>query len=118
MSRTNAHTKRWRSSWFRKGKKERRVLWRTGRVIEDSAGKKALRLRVFQRAEGRCEIEWDGQRCNKYAPWDGFNHGHLVHLKDPIKGHSDEDSLCQWGCADCHFRRDHPGPQWSKEQVA
>ena len=112
MSRPHAHTKRWRSSWMPKGKKQRRVLWRTGRVIEDGAGKKALRLAVYQRAEGRCEVVWDGKRCNKFAAWDGHYKGDLIHLKDPIKGHSDEPELCEWGCHSCHMRRDHPGPQF------
>jgi len=69
-----------RRSWIRPKRRERKVLWRTGRVIEDAAGMKALRLKVYRRAGGRCEVEWNGKRCNKFAPWSGYRHGHLVHI--------------------------------------
>jgi len=94
---------------IRPKKRVRRVFWRTGRIREDAAGVRQLRMDVFLRAEGRCEIKWDGKRCNKFAPWDGFGHGELVHLKP----RNDIREACQWGCHECHSRRDHPGPQWS-----
>ena len=43
-------------------KRVKKVLWRTGQVKEDAAGMARLRREVYERACGRCEIEWDGKR--------------------------------------------------------
>ena len=57
-----------------------RTLWRTGRVVLKGQDKTDLRRQVYRRAGGRCEIEWNGKRCNRYAPWAGIKHGELVHV--------------------------------------
>ena len=100
-----------------------RKLWRSGRVILKGQDKTDLRRRVFNDAGGRCEIEWPdlnhpGQfkRCNKFAPWDGLGHGELVHIVSSAHGGSDDEENCQWGCPECHKRRDHPGPQFAAER--
>ena len=103
-----------RSRWHRKPR-VRKELWRTGQIIEDAEGMRKLRLAVFHRAGGRCEaIREDGQRCNKFAKWDGFGHGELSHEVHRGRGGSDVESNCFWSCPPCHRRR-HPGPQWSEK---
>src|SRR5947209_2380946 len=54
-----------------------RVLWRTGRVQLRGQDKTDLRRDVYGRAQGRCEDERNGKRCNRFAPWDGLQHGEL-----------------------------------------
>ena len=44
-----------RRSPIRHKKRVRKVLWRSGRVKEDSAGMARLRSAAFQRSGGRCE---------------------------------------------------------------
>ena len=59
--------------WFRKrpARKQSRTLWRTGRVILKGSDMTDLRHTVYRLAEGRCEeLNADGKRCNKLAPWD------------------------------------------------
>ena len=92
------------------------VLWRTGRVILKGQDKRDLRLLVCNRAGARCEIEWDGKRCNKFAPWSGWAHGELVHVVASSHGGSDSLENCLWGCHDCHKRKYHPGLQFEAER--
>jgi hypothetical protein len=101
-----------RSGWIRPKPRERRVLWRSGRVIEDARGMYELRRRIFKRAEGKCEvIKANGKRCNAYAKWDGIGKGDLSHIKHGAKGPGDVDSNVLWSCRECHSKR-HPGPQF------
>jgi len=95
-----------------------RTLWRTGRVILKGRDKTALRWVVFDRAQARCEIEWAGKRCKKYAPWSGPGHGDLVHIVASAHGGSDSIDNCLWGCRDCHRRKYHPGVQWTRAKEA
>jgi hypothetical protein len=101
---------------IRPKKRVKKVLWRTGQVKEDAAGMRALRLEVYRRAGGRCEVEWNGKRCGKFAKWDGFGHGELAHLDARGRGGSDTAANCLWACGGsngCHKRKFHPGPEWS-----
>ena len=105
--------KRSRWTWTRK---PRRELWRTGQIKEDAEGMHKLRMSVFRRAGGRCEIERDGKRCNRFAKWDGFGHGELYHEVHRGRGGSDVPENCFWSCKECHQRR-HPGPHWSEKSA-
>lgn len=99
--------------WFRKrpARKQSRTLWRTGRVILKGSDMTDLRHTVYRLAEGRCEeLNADGKRCNKFAPWDGPFHGELSHTLHRSHGGSDTPENCRWNCYWCH-RRKHPGPQ-------
>ena len=90
------------------------IVTSTGRVVLRGKDKTNLRWKVFKRAGGKCELtQPDGARCNRYAPFDGRGHGELVHRTASAHGGSDSLDNCEWGCADCHRKRDHPGPQWS-----
>lgn len=112
MSRPRMKRARW--TWK---KKPSRKLWRTGQVILRGDDMKAFRLEIFRRAEGRCEIEEDGVRCNIYAPWDGFGHGELSHKIHKGRGGSDSPDNVSWSCVG-HHRKLHLGPQWSRKEVA
>ena len=92
-------------SWIKVKKRRRRVLWRSGRIIEDAAGMASLRLEVFRRANGRCEV------CGRFAKWQGIGGGELAHIVARGRGGSDTAENLLWKCRGCH-RADHPGPQW------
>lgn len=96
-----------------------KALWRSNRIVLFGQDKTDLRRAVYQRAGGKCEIEWNGRRCNRYAPWSGIGHGELVHIVASAHGGSDSLENCQWGCGGrdgCHARRDHPGPQFATQR--
>lgn len=92
------------------------VETRTGRVVLFGADKTKLRRDVYARAQGKCEIEWDGKRCGKFAAWDGIGKGELVHIRGAAFKRNDTLEHTQWGCRECHSRRDHPGPQFVSER--
>lgn len=79
--------------------------------MEDAAGMAVLREAAFDRAEGKCCI------CGKFAPREGFNKGDLIHKVFRSHGGSDTLDNVEWGCHECHMKRDHPGPQfnWRRE---
>jgi len=91
-----------RRTWLRRKSRKSRVLTRTGRVILDSRGISALRLAVYERAEGRCEKVKDGKRCNRVANWSGWKHGELRHIVWRSHGGSDTAENTQWNCWECH----------------
>jgi hypothetical protein len=105
-----------RSGWIRPKPRKRKVLWRSGRVIEDAKGMYELRRRVFQRSGGFCEvIKANGKKCGTYARWDGIGKGDLSHIKHGAKGPGDVDSNVLWSCRPCHSAR-HPGPQFAAQR--
>lgn len=72
---------------------------------------KAIRLAVYERSGGHCELSL-GQECIKgVLPWDGptaLQHGHLVHMKAKRRyGTTLEHS--KWGCWHCHLVQMHRG---------
>lgn len=89
------------------------IVTRTGQIVLRGVDKTNLRHDVYRRAGGRCEIASEGKRCNRFASWDGIGHGELVHIIAIGRGGSDSLTNCEWGCPECHRKRDHPGPQWS-----
>ena len=74
---------------------------------EPTAEEKArVRLAVFERAEGKCELNL-GPKCIKGAlpftgitPWD---HGHFVHVKSKGAGGAFTEENGKWGCFQCHL---------------
>jgi 5-methylcytosine-specific restriction endonuclease McrA len=89
-------------SWIRKKKRRHRELWRTGQVKLSGHEMGELRLKVYERSNGRCERIIEGNRCNKPAPWDGWKHGELRHGLWRSQGGSDSSDNCEFWCADCH----------------
>lgn len=69
--------------------KVRKILWRTGRVIEDARGMAHLRSEAFHRSEGYCEC----RRADPKRPYCGkrvhYNFGHLHHIVSRAHGGSD-----------------------------
>jgi len=67
--------------------------------------KEALRLAVYERARGRCELKLSSSCKDIPLAWDGpdpWSHGHLVHLKAKRRYGWGLDNLA-WGCAHCHL---------------
>jgi hypothetical protein len=91
------------------------VQWNTGRVILRGVDMTELRGQVYARAGGRCEvIKANGKRCNRFAAWDGVEHGELSHDKHgPYK--TDTADAVLWSCRGCHRER-HPGPQFAPQR--
>jgi len=67
--------------------------------------KSAIRLKVYERANGECELRLSDECIRGRLPWDGpdpWSHGHLVHLRVRSLGGWTEDNL-RWGCWHCHL---------------
>ena len=81
--------------------KRKRVLWRTGRVIEDQAGMAALRAAAFHRAGHHCECSLadPNRRCNAKVTWVD---GHLHHIVSRAHGGSDVLSNVAFVTRQCH----------------
>jgi hypothetical protein len=75
-------------SHIRPKRKQRKVLWRTGRVIEDQKGMATLRSTAFHRCQGRCECKMadSSRKCSQRVTW--FD-GHLHHIVSRAHGGSD-----------------------------
>jgi hypothetical protein len=95
---------------------------KTGRVVLRGLDYKEFWDEIYGRAGGRCEVETDGKRCNKFVSRDGLNRGELRHLNHRGKGGSDVPENVELSCGgheSCHRKLDHVGPQWTKtESVA
>jgi hypothetical protein len=91
-----------------------KILWRTGRVILRGQDKTDLRRQVYHRAAGRCEDQRNGKRCNRFAAWDGLEHGELSHNRHGAH-RDDTPAGVIWSCRECHKRR-HPGPQFAADE--
>lgn len=75
-----------------------------------NAEKSDVRLAVYQRAGGRCELNL-GPKCIKgvlpfegITPWD---HGHFVHVKSKGAGGKFTVENGRWGCWQCHLGYAH-----------
>ena len=68
--------------------------------------KKAVRLAVYERAGGRCELNL-GPKCIKgVLPFEGdtpWDHGHFVHIKSKGAGGKFTVENGRWGCYQCHL---------------
>ena len=70
-----------------------------------AAEKEAVRRMAFERARGRCELDWHLHCCGgKPWPWAGGlrERGHLVHLRNKRMWGWGENNVC-WGCARGHL---------------
>jgi len=72
--------------------------------------KAAVRLEVYERAGGRCELNL-GPKCIKgvlpftgSTPWD---HGHFVHIRSKSAGGKFTVENGKWGCYECHLGYAH-----------
>ena len=99
---------------IRSKNKSRRVLWRTGRIIEDAKGMARLRSAAFQRSSGMCE-------CNRAEciarPWYerrvSWVDGHLHHVVPRAHGGSDVLSNVLFIRRECH-RQITGEPEWNR----
>jgi hypothetical protein len=72
--------------------------------------KMAVRLAVYERAQGRCEVrkhpECSGDRI---LPWGGdlFVIGHLAHIKSKGAGGEFTEENTVWSCWKCHLISGH-----------
>lgn len=97
--------------WIKPKKKRHRELWRSGRVILDGPETGALRLRIFERAEWRCEWKPDEvNRCTNGITWESMIMHHVIFRSH---GGPDTEENCVGICKSCDDSI-HPGPQWSK----
>lgn len=72
--------------------------------------KTVLRWQVYQRAEGRCELNLSKDCVQGVLEWTGpdpWSHGHLVHLRSRGAGGDWTVENCRWGCFQCHLGAMH-----------
>ena len=88
--------------------RKRRPGTRRGQPTKEE--KARIRLQVYERADGRCELrlhkDCSGERV---LPWGGdvFERAHLVHLKSRGAGGMWEASNLVIGCFACHIGSMH-----------
>jgi hypothetical protein len=66
---------------------------------------KAVRLAVFERAKGKCELNLIPECIKGVLPFEGdspWDHGHLVHIHAKRRFGTTVDG-CKWGCWKCHL---------------
>jgi hypothetical protein len=87
----------------------RRVRSKPRRGQPAKSEKSALRLAVYNRAEGRCELRLTSKCLVGPLPFDGdvFERGHLVHLKSKGSGGAWSMENCRWGYHECHLGEMH-----------
>lgn len=84
---------------------------RTRRSVVKTKKRKEVRLQVFERSGGRCELNIR-KDCMGIVPFAGktpYDHGHLVHLKSEGSGGKTDTKNCRWGCWPCHLLALHRG---------
>jgi len=68
-----------------------------------------VRLAVYERAGGRCELGIMPNCIKGILPFDGetpLDHGHLVHMKAKRR-YGTSVEICKWGCWPCHLQGLH-----------
>lgn len=88
-----------RSGPIKKKSRKAKVGKYSGRIRLDAEGMKELRVAVYERARGLCEMKIK-HVCEVYAGWVS---GHLAHIKSRGSGGSDELGNVLWACAPCHM---------------
>jgi hypothetical protein len=84
--------------------RSRRTKPRRGK--DTPATKTAVRLAVYERAEGRCELNLVADCIQGVLPFTGvtpWDHGHAVHLKSTGAGGRWTMENIKWGCHPCHL---------------
>ena len=96
-----------RRSPIRHKKRVRRVMFPSGKVVEDSAGMATLRSLAFKRSGGKCEcrLENPERTCTRRVNW---YDGQLHHLKP----RSDVLERVAFVNRECH-REIHGKPAWT-----
>jgi len=86
---------------------------RDGRIKRTGADYTRFRYALYQRANGRCEMVRDGERCNRFA---GLRDGAAHHVNGRGMGgakRDDNPSVCVWACPACHDKK-HNTLHWSR----
>ena len=84
--------------------RKRRAGLRRGELTAKE--KEVIRLAVYERAGGRCELNLMPNCIRGVLPFTGdtpWNHGHLVHMKSRGAGGDWTLENCKWGCYVCHL---------------
>jgi hypothetical protein len=89
---------------------------RTTRSKAKTDLRKKIRLAVFERAGGMCELKLRDDCLKGPLPFEGskvdrtfYDHGHLVHMKSEGAGGKTDLENCRWGCWRCHLLGLHNG---------
>ena len=75
-----------------------------------------VRHAIIMRSGQRCEAEWSGQRCNKWAPENGLDWFRGQRHEKVYRSHGgpiSEDN-CIWICPGCHDRIHNYGKDGQK----
>jgi hypothetical protein len=73
------------------------------------AEKTAIRLDVYERCGGRCELNLMPDCIKGILPFEGetpWDHGHLVHVHAKRRFGTTVEG-CRWGCHVCHLQGMH-----------
>lgn len=87
---------------------------KTPRAIAKKKKREEVRLAVFKRSGGRCEVNNRYDCIKGVLPFKSagnipYDHGHLVHLKSEGSGGKTDMENCRWGCWKCHLLGLHRG---------
>jgi 5-methylcytosine-specific restriction endonuclease McrA len=88
--------------------RKKRSKPRRGQATKEE--KNAIRLAVYERAQGQCELRILGTCIRGQLSYSGdtpWDHGHLVHLKSLGSGGKWSMENCRWGCHICHLEGIH-----------
>lgn len=80
--------------------------------------KRAVRLAVFERSKGECELRQHPQCLQGKLPWAGAtptDHGHLAYMVKETAGGKTSEENCRWGCWRCALTPVKPRP--ARERV-
>lgn len=105
-------------SWIRPKKRQKKTLWRTGQVKEDSAGMAHLRSDRYELSEGVCECSKIPKKFKRCCGTKGcglpvsYAFGELHHLVPRAHGGSDTTKNTRFIRRECHSIITGK-PQWS-----
>jgi hypothetical protein len=91
-----------------------RIRKSTPRSRAKTKVREKVRLAVFERSKGMCELKKRKDCLGGPLPYESHNgtpydHGHLVHLKSEGSGGKTDMENCRWGCWMCHLLGLHRG---------
>lgn len=89
-----------------------RIRKNTPRSRAKTKKRAKVRLEVFERAKGMCELKKRQDCLGGPLPFKGstpYDHGHLVHRKGEGAGGKTDIENCCWGCWKCHLLGLHRG---------
>ena len=97
-----------RTGPIRKKSRKAKVGKYTGRVRLDAEGMKELRITVYERARGLCEMKLKGAGCQVYAGWVSGELAHYPKSRGAGAGDTPEETV--WACKPCHRYQHNPKP--------